>query len=219
MEQKDIKPQGLNENVQQETDIVALAKANKKRIIAVVVVVLAVVAGALIWNAVSKSNAAKADEAVGLADAAVNDSIALQLYKDAAELGHKSGNRAKLEVAIRLYQQKDYQGALTYLEDASIDDQVVAAGVQSLRGDCYVNLNEYDKALNAYDQAIGSAEGNPTIVPLFLIKKANVYRAQGNYEAEYKAYKTIVDEYPQYSAQSAFDVNKYMERAKAAAGK
>ena len=56
-------------------------------------------------------------------------------------------------------------------------------------------------------------------MPLFLIKKANVYRAQGNYEAEYKAYKTIVDEYPQYNAQSAFDVNKYMERAKAAAGK
>lgn len=219
MEEKNVKPQGLNENVQQETDIVALAKANKKRIIAVVVVVLAVVAGALVWNAVSKSNAAKADEAVGLADAAVNDSIALELYKNAATLGHKSGNRAKVEVAIRLYQQKDYQGALQNLEDASIDDQVVAAGVQSLRGDCYVNLQNYDMALKAFDEAIGSAEGNPAIVPLFLIKKANVYRAQGNYAAEYNAYKTIVDEYPQYTTQSAFDVNKYMERAKAAAGK
>ena len=57
-------------------------------------------------------------------------------------------------------------------------------------------------------------------MPFALIKLANVYRAQGNYKAEYEAYKTILDEYPsyQYAQGQQTDIRKYMERARIAAG-
>lgn len=86
-------------------------------------------------------------------------------------------------------------------------------------GDCYVNLKQYPEALKAYDKAVSKADKNPSIVPVVLIKKANVYRAEKNYEGEYNALKTIVDEYPQFIQQSQTDIRKYYERAKAAAGK
>ncbi len=206
-------------DVQDAPDILARAKANSKRILTLSIFIFAVLAGVLIWFFVSRSNAAKADEAIGRAEIEQNDSIALQLYKEAATMGHKSGNRAKLEVAIRLYQQHDYQGALEYLKDASIDDNIIAAGALTLEGDCYVNLQQYPEALRAYDKAIKAADKNPAVVPLILIKKAQVYRQQKDYEAEYKAYKQIMDDYPAYDNSAQFDVRKYYERAKAAAGK
>ena len=53
-----------------------------------------VIAAILIWFFVAKSGSAKADEAIGRADVAQNDSVALVLYKEAATHGYKSGNRA-----------------------------------------------------------------------------------------------------------------------------
>ncbi|MDE6287857.1 MAG: hypothetical protein K2M00_03615 [Muribaculaceae bacterium] len=205
--------------VQDASDILARAKANSKRILTLSIFIFVVLAAALIWFFVARSNAAKADEAIGRAEIEQNDSIALQLYKEAATMGHKSGNRAKLEVGIRLYQQHDYQGALEYLKDASVGDNIIAAGALTLEGDCYVNLQNYSDALRAYDKAVKAADKNPAIVPLILIKKAQVYRAQKDYEGEYKAYKQIMDDYPSYDNSAQFDVRKYYERAKAAAGK
>ncbi len=110
-----------------------------------------------------------------------------------------------------------YQDAIKYLDDASLGDEIAAAGVEALKGDCYVNLDQYDKALGCYDDAISAADKNPQIVPLMLIKKANIYRAQGNFAAEAKAYKEIIDEYPSYVQSTQTDLRKYYERAQAAA--
>lgn len=194
-------------------------KVNKKAIITVAAIVLAIVVIGLIWYFISSSASKKADEAIALADTEMNDSIALTRYMEAAALGTKSGNRAKLEAAIRLYQKGDYQKAISYLEDASTDSKVVEAGKYTLLGDCYVNLDNYDKALSAYDKAISTADNNPQVVPFVLVKKANIYRAQGKYSEEYDAYKTIFDKYPEYANNLSFDIRKYAERARVAAGK
>lgn len=204
---------------EQAQDIISRAKANSKRIVCLTVFIFVVIAAILIWFFISQNNARKADEAVGRADAEQNDSVALVLYKEAATMGHRSGNRAKLEVAMRLYATGDYQGALEYLDDAKIDDNIVAAGAYTLKGDCYVNLKQYPAALEAYDDAIDAADKNPAVVPLILFKKANIYRAEKNYEDEYDCLKEIIDDYPEYDANTQVDVRKYYERAKAAAGK
>ncbi len=194
-------------------------KVNKKAIITVAAIVLAIVVIGLIWYFISSSASKKADEAIALADTEMNDSIALTRYMEAAALGSKSGNRAKLEAAIRLYQKGDYQKAISYLEDASTDSKVVEAGKYTLLGDCYVNLDNYDKALSAYDKAISVSDNNPQVVPFVLVKKANIYRAQGKYSEEYDAYKTIFDKYPEYANNLSFDIRKYAERARVATGK
>lgn len=208
-------PTAVNPATEEATE----KKVNRKRIIGIGVAVVVVVAIALTWFFFNQRGAKAADEAVGKADIEQNDSLSLDLYKKAAELDHKSGNRAKLNVAIALYNKGQYEEALKYLEDASIDDEVIAAGAYCLTGDCYVNLQKYDQALKAFDKALKKADGNEKIAPFVLIKQANVYRAQQNYAAEYEAYDAIVNKYPSYLRSVRLDVMKYRERARVAAGK
>lgn len=185
----------------------------KKTIITVGIIVAALVVIALVWLGISRHGSAKADEAVALADVEMNDSIALKYYMDAAELGHKSGNRAKLHAAIALYEQGKYEEALSYLKDASVSSDIVEAGKYSLMGDCYVNLEKYNEAISSYNKAISASDNNPQIVPFVLVKEANVYRAQQKYNEEANCYNKIIKDYPQYAQQLRFDIEKYAERA------
>ncbi|MDE6463938.1 MAG: hypothetical protein K2L16_04820 [Muribaculaceae bacterium] len=200
----------------EQADIVAKARANKQTIAGVSIAVLVVIVGLLIWFFVAQSGSRKADEAIGRADMEMNDSIAQQLYAAAATSGYRSGNRAKAEMGIRLYNEGKYQEAAEYLSDCSLDDNIANAGVASLEGDCYVNLDQLDKAVSAYKEAISRADSNPQLVPFFLAKLANVYRAQENYAKEAEAYKEILDDYPNYSA-GQLDIRALYERANAAA--
>ena len=201
------------EQIEQAEDIVAKARANKKTLVGVSVALVVVIAAVLVWLLVAQSGSRKADELIARADAAQNDSIALSLYADAAKAGYKSGNRAKVEMGIRLYREGKYEEALKYLDDASLDDEIAAAGVYTLQGDCHVNLDQLDQALKCYKKAISKADKNPEIVPFVLIKEANIYRAQEKYADEAKAYKTILDDYPTYVATTRVDIKKYYERA------
>ncbi len=201
------------EQIEQAEDIVAKARANKKTLVGVSVALVVVIAAVLVWLLVAQSGSRKADELIARADAAQNDSIALSLYADAAKAGYKSGNRAKAEMGIRLYREGKYEEALKYLDDASLDDEIAAAGVYTLQGDCHVNLDQLAQALKCYGKAISKADKNPEIVPFVLIKEANIYRAQEKYADEAKAYKTILDDYPTYVATTRVDIKKYYERA------
>lgn len=195
------------------------AGKNRRKIVSISCVILAAAVAACIWVLVSQNGSARADEKIALADIEQNDSIATTLYAEAAKAGFKSGNRAKVEMGIRLFREKKYEEAIKYLDDADIDDNIVSAGVEALKGDCYVNLEQLDKALGCFDDAISEADENPQIVPLMLVKKANIYREQKNYTAEAKAYKTILDDYPEYVRGSQTDIRKYYERAEAQAAK
>lgn len=214
MEKKNPTTEQLNE----AEDIVAKAKANKKTIAGLTIAVLVIIIAILAWFLISQNGSRKADEAIGKADIELNDSIAQQLYAQAATCGYRSGNRAKAEMGIRLYQQGQYAEAAEYLSDCSLDDNVAAAGVRILEGDCYVNLEQYDKALAAYRQAISKADGNPQIVPFVLVKEAHIYRAQENYTDEAKAYRTILDDYPTFTAGQQ-DIRALYERANAQASR
>ena len=218
MEQKN--PMGNSEqDSPQMQALIERAKNNRNSIIMVCILVVLIIFGLILYFFIANSNSAKADEAVGRADMAQNDSIALVLYKEAADMGHKGGARASANVAIRLYKEGNYEEALTYLKKADLKDKVAATGVYLLTGDCYVNLKQYPEALKAYDKALAKADGNPALAPLALIKKADIYRAEKNYEAEYQALKTIVEEYPQFEQSSNADIRKLYERAKISAGK
>lgn len=211
MEKNNPTPQQVDESV----DIIAKARENKKVITYGLITAAVVIIVVLVWLMIAQSGSKKADELVAKADAEQVDSLATPLYMEAAKAGYKSGARAAAEVAIRYYNDGKYEEALKYLDDADLSDNIAAAGVYTLKGDCYVNLDQLDKALKAYDKAISKAEKNPEIVPFVLIKKANIYREQKNYSAEAKAYKTILDDYPQYVANTRTDIRKYYERAAA----
>ncbi len=213
----------ITQNPEEAPDLVSKLQANSKKLIAggvAVLVVIFLILGAYYLN---QSSANKAADAAGKADYAMfvegNDSVAVALYKEAAEMGHDGGARANAMLAINAYQAGNYEEALACIEEASFDDEVVAAGAYSLKGDCLVNLQKVDDALDAYDDALSAANGNPLVSGLVLVKKANIYREKGEYAKEYDAYKVIFDSYPEFVTSTQMDLKKYLERAKAAAGK
>lgn len=163
-----------------------------------------------------------ANEAVGQADITAmtgNDSLALKQYMQvAAEYGYDGGNRAKLEAAILLYKNGEYQKAIDYLKDYDRTESLIGASSYSLEGDCYVNLDKYDEALGCYDKAIKASDNNPFYTPFFMIKKANIYRAQKNTAKELEVYTEIKNEYPEYAGAYRVDIDKYIKRAEAEAG-
>lgn len=170
------------------------------------------------------------DRAVSAADITLaqgQDSIALDQYRQVADnYGYDGGNRAALNAAILLYQQAmstentderdaKLKEAISYLDKYDVKEQVIGAAAKSLEGDCYVNLGQYEKALDYFRQAAKISDNNPSYTPLFLMKEATVQRELKNYSAEAQLYQIIIDRYPGYGRQINVDMDKYLERAKA----
>ena len=149
-----------------------------------------------------------------------NDSIALVQYKAIAEnYSNSASNRANLNAAILLYNDGKYDEAISYINNFDPQGVIIGPASQSLLGDCYVNTGKYDEALVAYDNAITLSDDNNYYTPLFMVKKATIYREQKNYAAEAEVFQTIKDRYPDFSRNYNFDVDKYLDRANAMAGK
>ena len=149
-----------------------------------------------------------------------NDSIALVQYMAVAEgYSNSVANRANLNAAILLYNDGKYEEAISCISNFDPEGVIVGPASQSLLGDCYVNTGKLDEALSAYDKAIALSADNSYYTPLFMVKKATIYREQKNYAAEADVFQSIKDKYPDFSRNYNFDVNKYLDRAKAMAGK
>lgn len=210
----------LTPEAQQEAQNKARAQRNKKIAIfsAIAIVVVLILTGAAYFlhsKAVDNAN-----EAIGLADIETNDSIRTAMYQKIADDGSTAANeRAQLMVAIKAYNDSNYTKALEYLEKPSVSSEIIGAGVYSLKGDCYVNLNKLDEAISEYEKAVSKADGNPTITPFVLIKMANVYAQQKNYAKEYECYNTIRTDYQAYVQNARINIDKYIERARIRAGK
>ena len=128
-----------------------------------------------------------------------------------------AGNLAALAAAEAYYDAGKYEDAANMLKDLGISEPILKSQGKALLGDCYVNLDKLDDALAAYDQAIKIADGNPELVPGYLIKKANIYNHQGQYEQSLACYEEIKSKYPAYNFGNGIDF--YIEREKALAGK
>ncbi len=187
----------------------------------IAIALIALLAGGYIY--LHKKSIADAKEAIGKADIALmtgTEDEALKEYeKVAEEYGNKTGERAHLNAAILLYQKGEYEKAAKHLEDFDPAGNLIGPASQSLLGDCYVNLKKYDKAMSAFDKAISLSGDNEAYTPAFMLKKATVLHEQKKYADEAAIYQTIKDKYPAYAQQTGFNVDKYLERANALAGK
>ncbi|MBD5236886.1 MAG: tetratricopeptide repeat protein [Bacteroidales bacterium] len=152
--------------------------------------------------------------------AAGNDSVAAAEYKKVADQysNTPSGHLAALEAAESFYDQGKYKDALACLDKAKISEPVLNANAIILKGDCYVNLKQYDKALDAYKEAAKKGDKNEQIVPRALLKAANVYDEQKKYGEALKCYEEIKNDYPLFRLGTT-SVDAYIEREKARLGK
>lgn len=195
---------------------------NKKSVIWYAVALLVVIGLGLGYYYGKKSAKEDAGEMIGKADIELmqgNDSVALAQYQAvAAEYSNGVANRANLNAAILLYQKGNYEEALKAVENYDVEEELVGAASQSLKGDCLVNLKKYDEAVAAYDEAISVANGNELYAPVFMMKKATVLSAQQKYSDAAAIYQNIKDNYSKYVNAYRVNIDKYIDRANYLAG-
>ncbi|MEE1097275.1 MAG: tetratricopeptide repeat protein, partial [Bacteroidales bacterium] len=123
----------------------------------------------------------------------------------------KSGKLASYYLGNIYLQKGEWQKAIDYLSDFNTDDVFMQSQTKALIGDAYAELNQLDKALSYYKEAL-KAE-NDLSTPFVLIKMGQVYEMQKNYKEALECYKNIKQNYT--SSMEYREVEKYMSRVEA----
>ena len=221
MAKKDFKKEDQNlENVQEALNTNAMwIEKNQKVITWVVVAVVAVMLGIMAINQyVIKPKAAEASNENAKAVAYfMQENYEKALNGDDAEcIGfeqiaqdykmYQAGKLAALYAGICYYQTGEYEDAAKYLKKFSADDLTIDPAAKQLLGDAYVQMQEYDKAVKAFEAAAKS--GNDLIAPMSLKKAGLVYLEMGNKKAAHKVFSAVKADYPM--SNEAQDIEKYI---------
>lgn len=119
---------------------------------------------------------------------------------------YQGGKLAALYAGICYYQMEQYEDAAAYLSIFSANDLTIEPAALQLLGDAYVQMEEYAKAVKAFEAAAKS--GNDLIAPMSLKKAGLVYLELDNKAAAKKAFETIKADYP--ASTEAQDIEKYI---------
>ena len=102
------------------------------------------------------------------------------------------------------------ENAAKYLKRFKAEDVNIGPAAHQLLGDAYVELEEYGKAVRAFEAAAQS--GNDLIAPMSLKKAGLVYLEMGDKHAAKHCFEKIKNDYP--SSSEASDIDKYIEIAR-----
>ena len=131
--------------------------------------------------------------------------VGFQEIADANKM-YQAGKLAALYAGVCHYKLGQYEDATVYLSKFSADDLIVEPAALQLLGDAYVQLEEYGKAVKAFEAAAKS--GSDLIAPSSLKKAGFVYLEMGNKAAAKKAFEAIQTDYP--ASTEAQDIEKYI---------
>ncbi len=123
----------------------------------------------------------------------------------------KSGELAAYYAGNIYLQKGEYQKAIDCLSKFSPDDSFMKSQTKALIGDAYAELNQLDKAINLYKEAL---EGdNDLSTPFVLMKMGQVYEMQKNHKEALECYKRIKKDY--VNSMEYREVEKYISRMEA----
>ena len=125
----------------------------------------------------------------------------------------KTGNLANYYAGICLMRTGKFADAIEYLKKYSNNDQVIAPIAQGAIGDCYLELNQFDDAINHYQKAADVVD-NKFSSPYYLKKLGLACELKGDFNRAIESYERIEKEYRQST--EARDIVKYIAKAKAA---
>lgn len=148
------------------------------------------------------------------------DSFRLALEGDGQSLGFldiidqygstPAGNLASYYAGVCYLKLGDFQQAKDYFKSFSSDDETLNAFAEGLVGDAESELGNNAAAISAYQKA--GKSGNKIVAPIFLMKLAAAYEAEGNVAKAKEVYQQVKDEYPT-SAQATI-AGKYLNAVK-----
>lgn len=149
------------------------------------------------------------------------DSFQVALNGDASSVGFlsiiddygntPSGNLAKYYAGVCYLHLGDYEEALNFLKSFSLKGDQLAPVALGAMGDCYLEMDETAKAIDAYKNAVDYK--NELTTPIHLQKLGFAYEILGESEKAIEVYESIKSSYPQST--EAREIDKYIQRAKA----
>lgn len=147
------------------------------------------------------------------------DSLSLALNGDGNHLGFlqiiddygntAGGRLANYYVGSIFMKQGKFKPAILYLEDFKGKDLLVQARALSLIGDAYMELKEYDNAVDYYKQA-ADYHPNKFFSPMYLMKAALAYEKLNQKEKAKEVYDKIIEKY--WDSNEYQDARKYKAR-------
>lgn len=138
------------------------------------------------------------------------DSISLGFLSIIDEYGStKAGNLACLYAAKCYAATEKYQEAIDMLDKFDdCGDAMVSPAAISLKGNCYAELGEKEKAAELLVKAAKKADNN-TVSPTCLLQAGQIYAALGQNDKALECYNQIKSKYQQSSIY--FEIDKYIE--------
>ncbi len=121
----------------------------------------------------------------------------------------QAGELASYYAGIVYLRQGDFERAISYLKEADMDDALVGAVAKGAIGDAYVELGNYQEALNYFNKAASHSE-NLLTAPVYLKKAGLVHEELGNFEKALENYKEIKEKYP--TSNEARSIDSYIAR-------
>lgn len=140
------------------------------------------------------------DSAV-LETAGVSDQGVLNVIKKYS--GTKAARLAHLYAGISYYDLGKYEEAISELKKYNANDKMVSPSALRLIGDCYVELDRFDEAIEAFTKAARQADNN-VVSPGCLMKAARVYEHIEKADKALELYKEVKEKY--YDSPEATEV-------------
>ncbi len=127
--------------------------------------------------------------------------------------GTPSGNLAHYYAGMSYLEMKDYQNAISHLQDFSSDDQILAPLAKGAIGDAFMQLDQAEEALGYYETA-ASMSVNDFTTPRFLFKAGITAIELGKMDLAVDHLTRVKEEYA--TSDYASQVDLYLGRAQAA---
>mgnify|MGYP001588780708 FL=1 len=194
------------QGVQSVDNITEFYEKNKNNIMIAGIVLIVLAAGIYYYGNVYKPKMEEdAAESLFMAERYfTEDSLDLALNGDGTYLGvrdvadefsgTKAGNQASYYAGRILLDKGQYEEALDYFSDVSMDDEFMAAQVIVLQGDCYSELEQYENAGDKYMSA-ASKRTNILTTPHALYKAGLAYEKAENYSDALDALNELKEDY------------------------
>ncbi len=194
-------------------------EGNKKRINAIITVVLAVIVGYFAYtNMYKEPRETKAATSISFAQRYFEaDSFNKALNGDGQHQGFlkvikkysgtSTANLCNYYAGVCYINMGDFKNAVKYFEDFDGKGTLVGYAAKGMLGDAYMELNNPKKAMEAYESAIGN-EKDDVITPTYLLRLAMVCEMNNKTDDAKKYYHKILDDFPQ--SEAARDAEKYI---------
>ena len=121
-----------------------------------------------------------------------------------------AGNLANYYAGISFLNMGDNESAIDYLSDFSSDDEVVSSIAFGSMGDAYMNIGEFEDAINFWTKAAFNSK-NYFTTPIYLKRAAMALEEDGNIDRALEYYSTIKKNYSE--SDEARDIDKFITRA------